>query len=313
MISKSFVDLRNFDVYEEIGRGTFGIVHRAVRKATSKHPEKACAVKFLTKIINMGKFITEVQCQANLRHEAVLQLIGFSLPFQGAGEFAVITDLMPNKSLQKLIKDVSLGTAPKEWETIRAINIFGIAAGMAYVHQKKIIHRDLKSENIMLDNDYHPKIADFGFSKIFEEGTQNQINQTLGIGSPAYMAPEFFDNEHYSNKIDVFSYAIILYEILTLNKPWDKHKNVTIFTLPALIKEGKRPIINENEVSDDYKELIHRCWDQEPDNRPKFIRIVKGFMDYKEKYFDPDLVDYEALEDYIDLAIKGLDFSVLDE
>lgn len=260
----------------------------------------------------MEKFIQEVQCQAKLKHTAVLFLVGFSFPVGGTGDFAVFTEFMPNKSLKHVIEEASKGTAPTNWETIRAINIFGIAAGMAYVHQQGIIHRDLKTENIMLDENYCPKIADFGFSKLFEEGTQDIINQTVGIGTPIYMAPEIFEDQHYSNKIDVFAYAIILYELTTLNKPWS-HKKVTVYSLPTLIKNGERPSIKDNELSDDYLELIHRCWDIDPKVRPSFIKIVKGFMDYREVYFDHPLIEKETLDDYIEKATEKLDFSLVED
>ena len=317
--SKYLVDIDSFEMEKTpIGHGQFGVVYKALRQKDPKHPkrrpEMLCAVKQLkTDEIrskeDQEKFHKEVGCQANLKHVGVLPLVGYTIPLMNKGMYTVITEFMPNGSLLKLIEKVASGNAPEDWETIKAINIFGIAAAMAYVHQHSVIHRDLKTENIMLDKDYYPKIADFGLSKIFEEGTQDHINQTLEVGTPTYMAPELLEDPHYTNKVDVFAYSIILYELITNNKPWSDKKNLTKFNLFKYVQQGERPTIHDREIPEDYVELIERCWDKEPENRPSFIRIVKGFMDNKDVYFDSPMIDQEALDDYIDEAVKDLDFS----
>lgn len=318
-LSKLLVDINNFDIKDPAGNGQYGQVYKAIRKVDKKHKEEMqCAVKILLSdkmksSDDQKHFHKEVMCQASLKHPAVLPLIGFTLPFMGKGDYAVITEFMPNNSLQKLIESVNKGQAPKNWETIKAINIFGIAAGMAYIHQHDIIHRDLKTENVMLDSNFYPKIADFGFSKVFEQGMEKQISQTLNVGTPVYMAPELLDDQHYDNTVDVFAYAIILYELTTLHKPYDDKKNLTTYNLFKFVKDGERPTIHDREIPDDYVELISRCWDGAPANRPSFITIVKGLMDYKDVYFDMGLIDEEVFDDYIDLVTKDLDFSKVPE
>lgn len=321
VFAKYLVDISKFNVDSAVlGKGACGVVHKGKTPPTKKHPEPMdCAVKYL----NAGsiktnqeqmKFHNEIGCQVSLKHVAILPLIGYSIPFMGQGHYAVVTQLMKNGSLFDLIQKVGAGNAPDDWDTIRAINIFGIAAGMAYVHQKNIIHRDLKTENVMLDENYYPKIADFGLSKVFEEGTQNQIEQTLNIGTPTYMAPEIIEGDtHYSNKVDVFAYSIILYELMTNNKPWSDKGNLTTFNLLKYVSEGQRPTIRDREIPELYVELINYCWDSNPENRPTFLQMVKGFMDHQEEYFDMTLVDEEKFQDYIEAATKDLDFSKLSE
>lgn len=305
MIHGDLVDLNDFKMLEEIGRGKYGIVYKCIRKPGKKNKtEKLCACKFFQNVVKPDKFIKEVQCQARLHHECILSLEGFCFPFFNKGDYAVITELMTNGSLRQVVENVSKSMAPPDWDFIRYKNIFGIAAGMAFMHQTNVIHRDLKTENIMLDKDFNPKIADFGFSKIFQEGTQNEIQQTVGIGTPAYMAPEAFDSEHYSNKVDVFSYAIILYELLTSKKPWGDDPKLTLYTLALKIKEGKRPNIVRNEIPEKYQELIEKCWDNNPEVRPSFIEIVNDMMENKNEYFDSSLID--ELEEYMQKAIQKL-------
>lgn len=323
--SKLLVDLSTYKIKDtKIGEGSYGEVHEAIRPADSKHPDKhpemKCAVKYLAAGTiktrdDQKHFHSEVACQYSLKHPTILPLLGYSFPFQGRGHYAIVTKFMPNGSLLQLNSKVESGQAPDNWETIKAINIFGIAAGMAYIHQHNIIHRDLKSDNVLLDENYYPKIADFGFSKVFEEGTQNQINQTMNIGTPIYLPPEIIvDHDcHYSNKIDVFAYSIILYELTTQHRPWHDKKDVTVFNLVKYAQEGLRPTIRNREIPDEYVELIGRCWDSNPQKRPSFIRIVKGFMDHKEEYFNLALIDEEKFDDYVALVTEGLDFSKISD
>lgn len=274
------------------------------------HQEKECWVKpYSYDFYEHIHFLRTIECQASLKHPAILPLIGYSLPEKDFEKFGIITDYMPNGSLYNLIQEVSMGECNDNWETIKAINIFGIAAGMAYIHQHDIIHRNLKTANIVLDENYHPKICDFYFAKYFKQGTENMITQTKDVGTPLYKAPEIRKGScHYSNKVDVYSYSMILFELLCLRAPYDSPK---IFSKLLSSDTSFRPKFHDNEIPSQYVELIEKCWDEDPDERPSFIFIVKGLMDGLEYYFDLDLIDEEEFEDYIDEVTKDLDFSVL--
>lgn len=292
--------------------GLFGNVHKAILNKNGT--KKECAIKFLNSSLfdtpeAKDHFIREVKCHASLNHEAVLKLIGFNIPTEKGEDYTTITEFMPNDTLDRLLEKAVKGEAPDNWETIQAINIFGIAAGMAYMHQHDIIHRDLKPSNIFLDENYHPKIGDFGLSKVFKEGTEDQIDQTLGIGTPIYMAPEIIDNPHYSNKIDVYAYSIVLYQLLTFQRPYSDKKNITAFSLFSDVQKGIRPTIREREINDSYLNLIERCWSGDPDRRPTFIQILKEFIDFKDDYFNMSYIDEEEFDEYIECVTKDLDFS----
>ena len=110
------------------------------------------------------------------------------------------------------------------------------------------------------------------------------------------MAPEQFISMLYDNKVDVFTYSMILYELLTLEKPWSNKKNFDQFTLFKYVSDGLRPVIRDREIPEKYIELINNCWDSNPSGHPSFKTIVKVFVDYKDWYFDLDIIEEEEFE-----------------
>lgn len=248
-------------------------------------------------------FFQEIQSQYSLKHETILPLIGFAIPKKDNDKYAIITDYMPNRSLNELIKLASSGSTPNNWETIKAINIFGIAAGMAYIHQHNIIHCSLNPEHVFLDENYHPKIGGFEYSKI------GQLeNKAKNISSQFYMAPEFLKGSNCSQKVDVYSYAVTLYKLLTLKDPfYEKTEHASYILL--FVGDGMRPLIKQGDMPELYFELLNYCWDNDPEQRPSFIKIVNGFLDHQEDYFNMDLIDKEEFENYINEVINDLDFS----
>lgn len=321
--SNYLIDMSTLTIEEKkISTNPFSATRKAVIKNSKTGHKKDCAVCLydisdyhFKELDNQERFLRHVKCHSSLEHETIIPFIGFAYPTKTQNTCAIITELMPNGSLNRLIEVVNCGNCPDNWETIKYINIFGIAAGMAYIHQHDYIHRDLKPSHILLDENYHPKISGFDQSKPFKQGTENYISQTLNFGTPLYLAPEIIldDDSHYSNKIDVYSYAMVLYELVTYNKPYYEKEDIRILDLCKLVSKGRRPTIqHSSEFPDEYVELIERCWDSNPDNRPSFIQIVKDFMDNREKYFSSCLIDEDELFDYIDLVTKDLDFSSIE-
>lgn len=253
-------------------------------------------------------FLKSVNTQSSLRHVAILPLLKYSIPLKNDGNFKVLTPFMSHGDLGKLLEQVSVGNAPDNWETFKSIIIFGVAAGMAYIHQHDIINRNLKPEHILLDDNYYPKINDFNLSEKLVEGTEKDTQQTILIGTPIYLAPEVIEGAHYSNKIDVFSFSMILYYLLTLRKPWSDKIIRSANSLFTLIKNGERPVINDDEMNNSFRDLIEKCWNGDPDVRPSFIQIVELLMDKKEEFFDLDQIDLIYLDEYISVAVDHLQF-----
>lgn len=127
----------------------------------------------------------------------------------------MITDYMSNGSLCDMLKKEMRGLAYHDFTmTKKYIILFGIALGMKLLHYKSIVHRDLKPDNILLDEHLYPKISDFGCSSI---STDDIFDMLLNSeeGTSAYMAPEIFTNEYFTYKIDIYSFALIAYELIT--------------------------------------------------------------------------------------------------
>jgi serine/threonine protein kinase len=148
-----------------------------------------------------------------------------------------------------------------------AIILYGVASGMAFLHSKGAIHRDLKPENILLDECGWPKIGDFGSSRFVDV----KLTQTTMVGDSLYMAPEMYDSNEYTTAVDVFSYGLIVYELVVGHSVFSPDDPPLV--LMRKVTGGVRGEIPEA-VSVMLKELIKRCWSGDPENRPSFDEIL---------------------------------------
>jgi len=140
------------------------------------------------------------------------------------------------------------------------------AKGMEYLHSLQIMHRDLKSKNMLVDRYNNVKLCDFGLCKV----KTNDLN-TGGLGTISWMAPEVLSHENYSEKADVYSFGVILWELLTCEEPFN---DVPIFSVPVMVTKGERPPIPKDCPSL-FKKLIKSCWSQSPKSRPDFKNIIQ--------------------------------------
>ncbi|PNT11648.1 hypothetical protein POPTR_011G035600v4 [Populus trichocarpa] len=202
----------NFSSERKLGEGGFGPVYKG--KLSNG---KEVAIKRLSKSSEQGidEFKNEVLLIAKLQHRNLVKLLGCCIE---AEEKMLIYEYMPNKSLDYLIFDQSR-KASLEWEKRFEI-IMGIARGILYLHQDsrlRIIHRDLKTSNVLLDEEMNAKISDFGTARIFC-GNQNQANTNRVVGTFGYMSPEYALDGLFSVKSDVFSFGVLLLEIISGRK-----------------------------------------------------------------------------------------------
>ncbi|PRQ31244.1 putative protein kinase RLK-Pelle-DLSV family [Rosa chinensis] len=216
-----FEDIRSatddFSDENKLGQGGFGVVYKG-----RLYNGRYIAVKRLSKSSEQGdrEFKNEVTLVAQLQHRNLVRLLGFCLKGE---ERLLIYEYIPNTSLDHFIFDAT-NHVILDWETRYKI-IGGIVRGLLYLHEDsrlRIIHRDLKASNILLDEDMNPKIADFGMARLFVMDQTQGDTKTI-VGTYGYMAPEYASHGRFSVKSDVFSFGVLVLEIITGKKSGSFH------------------------------------------------------------------------------------------
>ncbi|KAL5579493.1 hypothetical protein UlMin_011935 [Ulmus minor] len=233
----------NFDASKILGEGGFGLVYSGTLDDGSE-----VAVKILKRDDHQGgrEFLAEVEMLSRLHHRNLVTLIGICTE----GQRCLVYELVPNGSVESHLHGVDKETDPLDWDSRMKIAL-GAARGLAYLHEDsnpRVIHRDFKSSNILLEYDFIPKVSDFGLARAALEG--NRHISTHVMGTFGYLAPEYAMTGHLLVKSDVYSYGVVLLELLTGRKPVDLsqppgQENLVAWARPLLTnKEGLEMIID---------------------------------------------------------------------
>ncbi|XP_019171811.1 PREDICTED: G-type lectin S-receptor-like serine/threonine-protein kinase At1g11300 isoform X1 [Ipomoea nil] len=248
----------HFHSGNKLGEGGFGSVYKGVLEDGQE-----IAVKRLSESSAQGQkeFMNEVVVISKLQHRNLVRLLGCCIE---RGEKMLVYEFMPNGSLDSLLFDPNKEVV-LDW-TKRLMIIEGIGRGLLYLHRDsrlRIVHRDLKASNILLDEQLNPKISDFGLARIFGSN-ENQAKTQRVIGTYGYMAPEYAMNGKFSEKSDVFSFGVLLLEIVSGRKNSTFYHDDFAISLAAhawkLWNLEKMEEMAEPEVYDmSFKMSIRRC------------------------------------------------------
>ncbi|XP_054811837.1 cysteine-rich receptor-like protein kinase 10 [Prosopis cineraria] len=270
----------HFSEDSKLGEGGFGTVYKGTL------PDgKEIAVKRLSKASGQGskEFKNEVIFIAKLQHRNLVRLLGCCIE---KNEKLLVYEYMPNSSL-----DFHLFSEEKrkklDWnQRLNIIN--GIAKGLLYLHEDsrlRVVHRDLKASNVLLDNKMNPKISDFGLARTFE-GAQNEGNTKRVIGTYGYMAPEYAMEGLFSVKSDAFSFGVLLLEIICGKKICSFYlsehgQSLLIYTWNLWCKgkclELMDPVLEDSYIENEVLKCVHiglLCVQEDPDDRPIMSTVV---------------------------------------
>ncbi|KAF2077940.1 hypothetical protein CYY_000741 [Polysphondylium violaceum] len=245
-----------------LGQGSFGSVY----KGRCRGQEVAVKVprKQKLNLYELTSFRHEVKIMSKIFHPNVVLFLGACTQ---SGKMQIVTELCQT-DLEKLLHN---DRTKKEFSLFRRMQMAKDAAlGMNWLHGiTRIVHNDLKTANLLVDINLRVKVTDFGFSQI-KEGEEFQ--DKAAKGTPLWMAPEVMMGNPYNEKADVYSFGIILWEILTKEPPYAHHKDYDIF-FNAVCNERERPPIPIDTLPS-LRHLIQTCWDHNPQNRPSFSEIL---------------------------------------
>ncbi|XAR67629.1 Non-specific serine/threonine protein kinase [Bertholletia excelsa] len=227
----------NFDESRILGEGGFGLVYSGVLDDGRK-----VAVKVLKRDDQHGsrEFLAEVEMLSRLHHRNLVKLIGICSEDHTR---CLLYELVPNGSVESHLHGIDKEAAPLDWGARMKIAL-GAAQGLAYLHEDSspcVIHRDFKSSNILLENDFTPKVSDFGLARTALDNGNKHIS-TQVMGTFGYLAPEYAMTGHLLVKSDVYSYGVVLIELLTGRKPVDLsqppgQENLVAWARPLLTSE----------------------------------------------------------------------------
>ncbi|KAF8053349.1 hypothetical protein N665_1425s0001, partial [Sinapis alba] len=256
------IDFSELTVGTRVGIGFFGEVFRGVWNGTD------VAIKlFLEQDLtaeNMEDFCNEISILSRIRHPNVVLFLGACTK---PPRLSMITEYMELGSLYYLIH---MSGQKKKLSWHRRLRMLrDICRGLMCIHRMKIVHRDLKSANCLVDKHWTVKICDFGLSRIM---TDENMKDTSSAGTPEWMAPELIRNEPFTEKCDIFSLGVIMWELSTLRKPWEGVPPEKVIF--AVAHERSRLEIPDGPLS----KLIADCW-AEPQERPNCEEILRGLLD----------------------------------
>ena len=215
----------------------------------------------------LKEFLREVAIMKSLRHPNIVLFMG---AVTQPPKLSIVTEYLSRGSLYRILH--RHGARENLDEKRRLSMAFDVAKGMNYLHKRNppIVHRDLKSPNLLVDKKYTVKVCDFGLSRL---KANTFLSSKTAAGTPEWMAPEVIRDEPSNEKSDVYSFGVILWELMTLQQPWSTLNPAQV--VAAVGFNGRRLEIPSS-VDPKVAAIMESCWTKEPWRRPSFASIMES-------------------------------------
>uniref|UniRef100_A0A453LI12 non-specific serine/threonine protein kinase n=1 Tax=Aegilops tauschii subsp. strangulata TaxID=200361 RepID=A0A453LI12_AEGTS len=264
------IDIKLLNFGNKVASGSYGDLYRGT------YCSQDVAIKVLkperVNVDMQREFAQEVYIMRKVRHKNVVQFIGACTK---PPRLCIVTEFMSGGSVYDYLH--------KHKGIFKLPALVGVAMdvskGMSYLHQNNIIHRDLKTANLLMDENGMVKVADFGVARV---KVQSGV-MTAETGTYRWMAPEVIEHKPYDHKADVFSFGILLWELLTGKIPYEYL--TPLQAAVGVVQKGLRPTIPKNAHAK-LAELLQKCWQQDPAERPDFSEILEALKKIAEEVCD---------------------------
>ncbi|RAL47427.1 unnamed protein product [Cuscuta campestris] len=256
---------------EHIGQGSCGNVYHALWYGSDVAVKVFSKQEYSDDVI--FSFRQEVSLMKRLRHPNILLFMGAVTSPQ---RLCIVTEFLPRGSLFRLLQR---NISRLDWKR-RVHMALDIARGMNYLHHLNppLIHRDLKSSNLLVDKNWTVKVGDFGLSRLKLE---TYLTTKTGKGTPQWMAPEVLRNEPSDEKADVYSFGVILWELATEKIPWDNLNTMQVIGAVGFMNQR---LDIPNDVDPQWASIIESCWHSEAQCRPSFQELMEKFKELQKQH-----------------------------
>lgn len=261
--SEWLIDESDITFGKKLGDGASGTTYVGEYKG-EKVAIKSYSPAILTH--DIGSVRNEMDIMSRMRHKNIVQFRGLVLREEPPSA-SLVTRFAERGELGHALYTSRL--VRRRGDSLRFKIVLGLAEGLKYLHSYDVIHRDIKPANILLDDENEPMLTDFGFSRFIDKNSAEPM--TGGTGSYRYMAPEVTRHSHYTEKADMYSFALICNEIFTDERPFE-YQIAAVVAL-EVVKKGMRP--SQKKLKNErLRRLIARCWSQEPSERPEWDEVI---------------------------------------
>ena len=276
--SDDMIDAEEVEILAKIGQGSFGTVHKGSYQGSDVAVKVielgGCTMTQRERMF--GEFKAEAGVMKTMVSQRCVRFLGW---FEVGDRVCIVMEYMPGGDVRELLDRHAAEGRPFDdahWKLVRRL-AYETAEGMRYLISKSFLHRDLKALNLLLDHEQKVKVADFGLASAKDAHATATSKGAAPRGSAAFMAPEYLSRSttspaRYNEACDVYSFAMVLWELVTRQQPWHELDNAV--QIGMQVTGGARPALPAGlGVPDDLRQLMEQCWAQDPLERPTAAQV----------------------------------------